>query len=196
MRVLAALVLGLTVAAVQGCTDLGIGNLFSNDPFTGGSEAATSRLLDVTLPPGMERYPSHGYQTSGAYGGREGLETLRGDVDPAQAAQSLYSSLSAQGWQMRLALRKGDRSVYLYDKANALTILVFRRQTVMTILEIWTGGRLQDGAALNLPGENGPHTEPPGETWPAGNPDSYPPSPGATEHWGEKNGSGIQERNL
>ncbi|MDR0816318.1 MAG: hypothetical protein LBN28_02840 [Desulfovibrio sp.] len=196
MRVLAALVLGLTVAAAQGCANLGVGNLFSNDPFTGGSDAATSRLLDVTLPPGMKGYPSHSYQTSGADGGREGLETLRGDVDPEQAAQSLYSSLSAQGWQMRLSLRKGDRSVYLYDKANALAILVFRRQTFMTILEIWTGGHLQDGAALNLSGENGPQTELPSETWPAGNANSDPQSPGATEHWGEKNGSGIQERNL
>ncbi|MGE9984295.1 hypothetical protein [Desulfovibrio sp. SGI.169] len=203
-RTLVTLTLGLVLAAAQGCASVGVGNPFSNDPLTGGVDAASSHLLGVPLPAGMQRYASHGYMNYGAGGGREGLETLRGNVDAAQAAQSMFTALQGQGWQLRLSLRKGDRSLYFYDKGNSLAVLAFRRQTVLTILEIWTGERLPDGSALSLPGaaENG--VELPAEEYPPIS-DAAPggPAPGATEHWGggvDQGGgpgaSGLQERNL
>lgn len=119
-RTLVTLALGLVLAAAQGCASMGVGNPFSNDPLTGGADAASSQLLNVPLPTGMQRYASHGYMNYGADGEREGLETLRGNVDASQAAQSMFTALQSQGWQLRLSLRKGDRSLYVYDKGNSL----------------------------------------------------------------------------
>lgn len=199
-RTLVTLVLGLLLAAAQGCAAVG-GNPFSNDPLTGGVDAASSHLLGVPLPAGMQRYASHGYTNYGAAGNREGLETLRGNVDAAQAAQSMFTALQAQGWQLRLSLRKGDRSLYLYDKGNSVAVLVFRRQTVLTILEIWTGDRLSDGSALSLPGAAESHVELPGEEYPpaSGEAEQSAPAPGTTEQWGggdAASSGGLQERAL
>jgi hypothetical protein len=172
----------LLFAAIQGCNGLGIRNPFPGDPLTGGSEAATSRLLDIPLPPGMERYLSHGYQTYGAHGGREGLESLRGNIDLNKAIQSLHASLVVQGWQLRISLRKGDRAVQIYERGEALALLSFRRQTVMTILEIWTGGRLPDGSVPDLAdGRDGQSRAP-------GSGDPLAPVPGTVEQWGETPG--------
>lgn len=95
-RTLVTLALGLVLAAAQGCASMGVGNPFSNDPLTGGADAASSQLLGVPLPAGMQRYASHGYMNYGADGGREGLETLRGNVDAAQAAQSMFTACRAR----------------------------------------------------------------------------------------------------
>lgn len=204
-RTLVTLALGLVFAAATGCASLGVSNPFANDPLTGGAAAGTSHLLDVPLPAGLERYASHGYLTYGADGGRQGLETLRGNVDASQAAQSLFTALQSQGWQLRLSLRKGDRAVYVYEKGPALAVLAFRRQTVLTILEIWSGNRLPDGAGLSLPDAQSPATELPGEEYPplgaGGAPDSGAsprPAPGTTEQWGNGAASsgGLQERSL
>lgn len=204
-RTLVTLALGLLFASATGCASLGVGSPFANDPLTGGAAAGASQLLDVPLPMGMERYASHGYLTYGADGGREGLETLRGNVDASQAAQSLFTALQGQGWQLRLSLRKGDRAVYVYEKGTALAVLAFRRQTVMTILEIWSGNRLPDGASLSLPGSESPTSELPGEEYaplgdagaaePAASP---PPAPGTTEQWGNNatGNGGLRERSL
>ena len=89
-------------------------------------------------------------------------------------------------------------------------MLAFRRQTVLTILEIWTGGRLPDGAALSLPGAAESGAELPGEEYPPingerGQSSPTPPAPGTTEQWGgsgDQGGGapaasgGLQERNL
>ncbi len=204
-RTLVTLVLGLLFAAATGCASFGVGNPFSNDPLTGGTAAGVSQLLDVPLPVGMERYASHGYLTYAVDGGREGLETLRGNVDASRAAQSLFTALQSQGWQLRLSLRKGDRAVYVYEKGTTLAVLAFRRQTVLTILEIWSGSRLPDGASLSLPGSESPTAELPGEAYPpldttgAAEPAASPrPAPGTTEQWGgSATGSGgLQERSL
>lgn len=202
-RTLVTLTLGLLLAAAQGCASVGGGNPFSNDPLTGGTDAASSQLLGVPLPAGMQRYASHGYMNYGAAGGREGLETLRGNVDAVQAAQSMFTALQGQGWQLRLSLRKGDRSLYLYDKGNSVAALIFRRQTVLTILEIWTGDRLPDGSALSLPGAAESGVELPGEEYAPINGATTqsgptpPPASGATEQWGGGGQSGgLQERNL
>lgn len=138
-RTLVTLALGLVLAAAQGCASMGVSNPFSNDPLTGGADVTSSQLLNVPLPSGMQRYASHGYMNYGADGEREGLETLRGNVDASRAAQSMFTALQSQGWQLRLSQRKGDRSLYVYDKGNSLAVLAFRRQTVLTILEIWVG---------------------------------------------------------
>lgn len=187
-RTLVTLALGLVLAAAQGCASMGVGNPFSNDPLTGGADAASSQLLNVPLPTGMQRYASHGYMNYGADGEREGLETLRGNVAASQAAQSMFTALQSQGWQLRLSLRKGDRSLYVYDKGNSLAVLAFRRQTVLTILEIWAGSRLPDGSALSLPGGADSGAELSGEEYaPLGNESgqSTPtPPPGTTEQWG------------
>lgn len=204
-RTLVTLALGLVFAAASGCASFGVSNPFSNDPLTGGAAAGSSQLLDVPLPTGMERYASHGYLSYGADGGREGLETLRGNVDASQAAQSLFAAMQGQGWQLRLSLRKGDRAVYVYEKGATLAVLTFRRQTVMTILEIWSGNRLPDGASLSLPGSENSAAELPGEEYapqdnggtaaPAASPR---PAPGTTEQWGNGNAGsdGLQERSL
>ncbi|WP_022654923.1 hypothetical protein [uncultured Desulfovibrio sp.] len=209
-RTLVTLALGLILAA-QGCAPMGVGNPFSNDPLTGGADTASSQLLGVPLPAGMQRYASHSYMNYGVDGGREGLETLRGNVDATQAAQSMFTALQGQGWQLRLSLRKGDRSLHVYDKGNSLAVLAFRRQTVLTILEIWTGGRLPDGSALSLPDAAESGAELPGEEYPplsdeTGQSNSTPPpAPGPTEQWGgsgDQGGGaptasgGLQERNL
>ncbi|MDR1659930.1 MAG: hypothetical protein LBR94_06260 [Desulfovibrio sp.] len=189
----AAFVFALLCAAAQGCSGLGIRNPFPGDPLTGGSEAATSRLLDIPIPPGMERYLSHGYQTYGAHGGREGLESLRGNVDLSGTIQSLHASLAAQGWQLRVSLRKGDRAVQIYERGDALALLNFRRQTVMTILEIWTGGRLPDGSMPSpAEGRDGQPAPEGGGGFPA-------LVPGTVEQWGETSGrpsGGLRERAL
>ena len=150
----------------------------------------SSQLLNVPLPSGMQRYASHGYMNYGADGEREGLETLRGNVDASRAAQSMFTALQSQGWQLRLSQRKGDRSLYVYDKGNSLAVLAFRRQTVLTILEIWVGSRLPDGSALSLPGGSDSGAELSGEEYaPLGNESGQstptpPPVPGTTEQWG------------
>lgn len=204
-RTLVTLALGLLFAAATGCASLGVGSPFNNDPLTGGAAAGVSQLLDVPLPVGMERYASHGYLAYGADGSREGLETLRGNVDASQTAQSLFTALQSQGWQLRLSLRKGDRAVYVYEKGPALAVLAFRRQTVLTILEIWSGSRLPDGASLSLPGSESPAPELPGEEYPpldnngAAEPAASPrPAPGTTEEWGSgtAGSGGLQERSL
>jgi hypothetical protein len=190
------MMLVLMCAAIQGCVMPTINNPFPEDPLTGGSEAATSRLLDIPLPSGMERYLSHGYQTYGAHGGHEGLETLRGRVDPAVAARNIHASLTAQGWRLRLSLRKGDRSVHIYERDNAMALLNFRRQTVMTILEIWVGGRLPDGAMPDFAeGRDGRPTPDGGS--------ALTPVPGTVEQWGGSSAppagsssGGLLERNL
>ncbi|MDR2573305.1 MAG: hypothetical protein LBC94_02980 [Desulfovibrio sp.] len=184
--------LALSLAAAQGCAELGIRNPFPDDPLTGGSEAATSRLLDIPLPPGLERYSTHGYQTYGAYGGREGLEILRGNIDMTRIAQSLHASLAAQGWQLRLFLRKGDKSSHIYERGGALALLHFRRQTLMTVLEIWTGGRLPDGSMPSF--ADGRDGQAPPESGGA-----HVPLPGTVEQWGETSGGsagGLRERAL
>lgn len=189
-RTLVTLALGLVLAAAQGCASMGVGNPFSNDPLTGGADVTSSQLLNVPLPSGMQRYASHGYMNYGADGEREGLETLRGNVDASQAAQSMFTVLQSQGWQLRLSQRKGDRSLYVYDKGNSLAVLAFRRQTVLTILEIWVGSRLPDGSALSLPGGSDSGAELSGEEYaPLGNESGQsaptpPPVPGTTEQWG------------
>ena len=76
-RPLVILVLLAVLATIQGCASIGLENPFSSDPLTGGTDAPTSQLLGVPAPAGMQRYASHGFQSVGPGGGRQGLEVLR-----------------------------------------------------------------------------------------------------------------------
>ena len=201
-RPLVILTLCCALGLVSGCAD-GLRNPFSNDPLTGGADVSTSRLLGVPTPAGMQRFPSHGYETAGT-AGSEGLEVLRGDADPGFAAQIMYTGLQGQGWQLRLALRKSGRAVYVYERGQSLAVLTLHRETLGTVLEIWTGARLPDGAALPAPaapeaGASNPAAEDAGSYPPGAGGMDTTPKPGATVRtWGGGNSGsgGLEERNL
>jgi len=174
--------------ALGGCAQLGIKQPFGNDPLTGGVDAGQSLLLQISLPPGLQRYPSHSSISGSSR--KEGLETLRGYVDQSACAMNLYGRLKEAGWQLRMYQRFGYRTIYIYQKNNELAALVFHRQGMLTILEIWAGARLADNSALapaqgedgeplkSLPHEEyGPVTESPGAR-------------GAVEKWG------VEERDI
>lgn len=131
---------------VAGCASLGFNQPFSNDPLTGGVDAGQSLLLQTALPPGLQRYPAHSHISGG--GRKEGLETLRGYVDQRNCAMSFYNRLKLDGWQLRMYQRFGYRSIYIYQKNDTIAALVFHRQGLLTIIEIWTGARLADNYAL------------------------------------------------
>lgn len=197
-RPLVILVLLAVLATIQGCASIGLENPFSNDPLTGGTDASTSQLLGVPVPAGMQRYASHGFQDFGPGGGRQGLEVLRGQVNTAFAAQIMYSGLQSQGWQLRLALRKGTRAVYVYDRGAAMAVLTFESQAVLTIMNIWTGDRLPDGAPLPMQDAADAAPAPP-----AGDSGGFGDSGGMNTapqggHGGGSYGArgGLQERNL
>ena len=80
LRPLVILAVTLLAALMAGCSTMEISNPFTNDPLTGGVDTGTSQLLGVPTPAGMQRFPTHGYQTAGA-GGAQGLEIFRGDAD-------------------------------------------------------------------------------------------------------------------
>lgn len=181
------------VFLLSGCSYIGLENPFRSDPFTGGQNAASSILLDVRLPAGLQRYPSHGFINTLADGRREGLETFRGNISQALAAVDLFNALHAKGWELRLNLQKGDRSVSLYQKDGELAILAFHKQGMLTILEIWAGNRLPDGAMLGAPGQDmneDAQIELPGEEY--GPLEEHKDQPGTVEKWG----STLEEREL
>lgn len=149
-RPLVIIALLALLATLSGCATIGLENPFSNDPLTGGTDTTTSLLLGVPTPAGMQRYGSHGFQDFGPGGGRQGMEVLRGKVDTGFAAQVMYSGLQSQGWQLRLALRKGARAVYVYDRGAAMAVLTFDSQTLLTVLNIWVADRLPDGSPLPM----------------------------------------------
>ena len=202
-RQLVTSILALLASAVllAGCASMGIENPFANDPLTGGVDTTTSALLNVPLPAGLQRYASHGYSTTSPGGGREGLEVLRGNVNAGACALEIFSALKSHGWQLRLALHKADHMLEVYEKGTEMAVLTFRSQAVLTILEIWLGQRLPDGATLELPqedpGVSGGGAELAGEEYgpldDAGESSggSAPaPKPGTVEQWG------VEERAL
>ena len=204
-RQLVISILALSLGALgllSGCASMGLENPFANDPLTGGVDTATSSLLNVPLPAGLQRYSSHGYTVTNASGAREGLEVLRGHVNAGATAMELFSALRSHGWQLRLALHKDDHMLEVYEKGAEMAVLTFRSQAVLTILEIWVGQRLPDGAVLEMPA----HTEDAGEGGvelageeygpldgsgvSEGAPGGSSPAPGTVEQWG------VEERSL
>lgn len=120
-------------------------NPFTRDPFTGGKNVSRSSLLDITLPPGFQLYPSHSKVVIPEV---EGMETYRGYTGESEAAYSVFESLKASGWQLRLSLRTDGRAVYLYQNDSSSVILVFRKQGMLTIMEIWKGNKLPDNSVI------------------------------------------------
>ena len=181
---------------------MGLESPFANDPLTGGVDTSTSALLNVPLPAGLQRYASHGYSATSPAGARQGLEVLRGNVNAGACAMELFSALKSHGWQLRLALHKDDHMLQVYEKGAEMAVLSFRSQAVLTILEIWVGDRLPDGASLEMPvddhgmGESG--AELPGEEYgplngaeeSAAGSSAPAPKPGTVEQWG------VEERAL
>ena len=201
LRPLVILAACLLFAQVQGCSSMNISNPFSNDPLTGGVDTGTSQLLGVSTPAGMQRFPTHGYQN-----GTQGLEVFRGDVEMGFAAQTMFTGMQGQGWNLRMAQRKGNRAVYVYDKGSSMATLVVERETLGTLLTIWVSDRMPDGATLPMQentGSSGYGGSSAGGGSSSGFGDSYgsgggmntAPKPGTTETWGNKSG-GVQERNL
>lgn len=189
-RLVCCAVLALALAA---CAPLGIEGPFRNDPLTGGINASISELLNITLPAGLQRYPSHGFVRIGENGRKEGLETFRGNMDGVAANLNIFNSLHQKGWQLRLSLRKGDRSIAIYENAGELALVAFHRQGMLTILEIWAGPRLGDGAVLSAPGgnmEDEPESSIAGEEY--GPIDGRESKEGVVEKWG----GGLEEREL
>ncbi|OXS28172.1 MAG: hypothetical protein BCS36_02870 [Desulfovibrio sp. MES5] len=193
------------LATLPGCASIGLENPFSNDPLTGGTDTTTSLLLGVPTPAGMQRYGSHGFQDFGPGGGRQGLEVLRGKIDTGFAAQIMYSGLQGQGWQLRLALRKGARAVYVYDRGSTMAVLTFESQTLLTVLNIWVADRLPDGAPLPMQdaaGSSGGSGGSDGSGGLGGSGDAggmnTAPQGGQTSRGGTYGGGsgGLQERNL
>lgn len=181
---------------LSACSYLGLENTFNNDPFTGGENAGSSILLDINLPSGLQRYPSHGYINTDVNGKKEGLEIFRGKVSASLASVDMFNALHAKGYELRLSLRKGDRSLALYQKNDELAILTFHRQGLLTILQIWAGSKLPDGATLNFdsaaPVEEDPLVELPGEEYGPLEEHDTSAKPGKVERWG----SPLEEREL
>ena len=205
-RPLVILAVSLLAALMVGCSSLEISNPFSNDPLTGGVDTGKSQLLGVPTPAGMQRFPTHGYQTSGA-GGAQGLEIFRGDADMGFVAQIMFTGLQGQGWHLRMAQRKGVRAVYVYERGSTIATLTVDREAVGTVLAIWVADRMPDGATLPMQentgssgygGSNGSSGSSGGysESTGGGGGMNTTPKPGFTETWGGNKGGGLQERNL
>lgn len=204
-RPLVILAVTLLAALMAGCSTMEISNPFTNDPLTGGVDTGTSQLLGVPTPAGMQRFPTHGYQTAGA-GGAQGLEIFRGDADMGFVAQIMFTGLQGQGWHLRMAQRKGIRSVYVYERGSTMATLTIERETMGTVLAIWVADRMPDGATLPMQESTGASGYGGGNSG-SGSSSGYSessgggggmnssPKPGFTESWGGNKG-GLQERNL
>lgn len=188
-NVILFLALILTIS-ICGCSSLGIQTPFGNDPLTGGQDATTSLLLGVPIPAGMQRYPSHGYTSTGVDGQTQGLETYRGNVDSNYAATTMFNGLQSAGWHLRMQNRKGDRAVYVYQKGKSLADIVFHRQGILTIMEIWESARLEDGMSLLRPDEENSTPSLAGEEY---GPLDEPKPRGQSESWGNKN---LEEKDI
>lgn len=148
------LLLLLLLPFLAGCAS-GLGQPFGKDPITGGEDASHIMLLSIPCPIGLQRYSSH---SSAAVTSDQGLETLRGYVDQQACASTLDGNLRRVGWQLVMQQRFGQRAIYIYQKKNQFTALVFRVQGALTILEVWLGNRLAANNTLNS--DTDPASEP------------------------------------
>lgn len=114
-RLLVTLILGVFLASAAGCADLGISNPFESTP-----TAASSQLLGISLPAGMELSTQHCARTTGSDGQPQGMETAYGQADRMQVAQSLFNNMQGAGWNVRMSLRKADRIMLALRTATVL----------------------------------------------------------------------------
>lgn len=138
----------VSVAWITGCSLPGSNNFLGSDPVTGGVDAPASKLLDLPLPVGLQRYAGHGFVNTLPDGNREGLEILRGPVDSRASALSLFNTLKSHGWQLLGAQRKNSRAIYLYGKNGEHAIISFHPQGTLTIVEIWRARQLPPDSEL------------------------------------------------
>lgn len=178
-------------ALFTGCADMQFSNPFTSDPLTGGQDATTSILLETPLPQGVQRYSSHGFIATGENGSPNGLETFRGNIDGNGAAVTMFNALKANGWNLRMQYRKGERAVYIYEKNGDMAAIVFRRQGVLTIMEVWRGPRLENGTILGIQDMEEPLPSLAGEEY--GPLQNTAPDKGKTESWGN---SQLEEKEL
>ena len=145
-RLLVTLILGGSLASAAGCADLGISNPFESTP-----TAASSQLLGISLPAGMELSTQHCARTTGSDGQPQGMETAYGQADRMQVAQSLFNNMQGSGWNLRMSLRKADRIMLAFENGNRLAVISLYSQTVYScVAEIWVSEKLADGSSLNL----------------------------------------------
>ena len=145
-RLLVTLILGVSLASAAGCADLGISNPFESTP-----TAASSQLLGISLPAGMELSTQHCARTTGSDGQPQGMETAYGQADRMQVAQSLFNNMQGSGWNLRMSLRKADRIMLAFENGNRLAVISLYSQTVYScVAEIWVSEKLADGSSLNL----------------------------------------------
>lgn len=188
------MLLSLTMGCVlllSACANMDFANPFTSDPLTGGQDATTSILVETPLPYGLQRYSSHGFIATGENGARNGLETFRGNIDGNAGAVTMFNNLHAAGWDLRMQNRKGDRALYVYQKGNDIAAVTFRRQGMLTIMEIWRGPELEKGATLGNPEYEEPMPSIAGEEY--GPLDSSPEKPGVSENWGNRK---LEEKEL
>ena len=132
-RLLVTLILGVSLASAAGCADLGISNPFESTP-----TAASSQLLGISLPAGMELSTQHCARTTGSDGQPQGMETAYGQADRMQVAQSLFNNMQGSGWNLRMSLRKADRIMLAFENGNRLAVISLYSQTVYScVAEIW-----------------------------------------------------------
>ena len=145
-RLLVTLILGVFLASASGCADLGISNPFESTP-----TAASSQLLGISLPAGMELSTQHCARTTGSDGQPQGMETAYGQADRMQVAQSLFNNMQGAGWNVRMSLRKADRIMLAFENGNRLAVISLYSQTVYScVAEIWVSEKMADGSSLNL----------------------------------------------
>ena len=145
-RLLVTLILGVFLASAAGCADLGISNPFESTP-----TAASSQLLGISLPAGMELSTQHCARTTGSDGQPQGMETAYGQADRMQVAQSLFNNMQGAGWNVRMSLRKADRIMLAFENGNRLAVINIYPQTVYScVTEIWVSEKMADGSSLNL----------------------------------------------
>lgn len=145
-RLLVTLILGVFLASAAGCADLGISNPFESSP-----TAASSQLLGISLPAGMELSAQHCARTTGSDGQPQGMETAYGQADRMQVAQSLFNNMQGAGWNLRMSLRKADRIMMAFENGNRLAVISLYSQTVYScVAEIWVSEKMPDGSSLNL----------------------------------------------
>lgn len=164
-------------------------SLFGVDPLSGGVDAGASKLLDIPLPAGLQRYGSHGFVNQAANGNKEGLEILRGSVNSRAVAVSLFNTLKSHGWQLLGAQRKNSRAAYLYAKNGEHVIISFHPQGNLTIVELWRASQLPEGTELSdRATTDDPETSLAGEEYGPLDDNEMPP---VEEKWGK-----LEEREL
>lgn len=187
-RLFVTLSLCALLALSGGCATLGIDN-----PFGPGENTRQSELLGVAFPAGLSLSGDHSRVSGG-----EGVEVAFGQVTSSAAAQGLFNSLQAAGWQLRLQQTRASKGIYVYENGERMAVVVVESQAVQTVVTICAGNRLPDGSMLSLSGggSSAGDTSDAGGDGGFGTPAADAPPVGTSESWGAPSSGGLQERAL